>query len=166
MFFVLFCLLKYNLGMCTSFISNMKVDELVSKSSSTPILVKIWSATRKQAYSAGTNEPEIKIQWRINTQKWTGLHLKFTLGGGGYNFLLTYLSHDLTQRHLFEVSGFATHVGSCYDDKVAALRDVAIVRYRLLSANSLQNCVTALFDGQRVCKLWTHWRTEQKNTKQ
>lgn len=40
---------------------------------------------------------------------------------------LTYLSHDLTQRHLLEVSGLAAHVGSCDDDKVAALRDVAIV---------------------------------------
>lgn len=35
----------------------MKVEQLVSKSSSTPILVKIWSATRTEAYSAGTKEP-------------------------------------------------------------------------------------------------------------
>lgn len=41
--------------------------------------------------------------------------------------LLTYLSHDLTQCHLFEVGGFAAHVGSSDDDEVAALRDVAIV---------------------------------------
>lgn len=32
-----------------SFISSIKVEELVSKSSSTPILVKIWSATRNEA---------------------------------------------------------------------------------------------------------------------
>lgn len=38
----------------TSFISNIKVEELVSKSSSTPILVKIWSAMRNEAYAAGT----------------------------------------------------------------------------------------------------------------
>lgn len=40
---------------------------------------------------------------------------------------LTYLSHDLTQRHLFEVGGLSAHVGSSDDDKVAALRDVAVV---------------------------------------
>lgn len=41
----------------TSFISSIKVEELVSKSSSTPILVKIWSAMRNEAYVAGTYEP-------------------------------------------------------------------------------------------------------------
>lgn len=51
--------------------------------------------------------------------------------------LLTYLSHDLTQCHMFEVGGLAAHVGSCDDDKIAALRDVAIVRYRRLSGHSL-----------------------------
>lgn len=76
--------------------------------------------------------------------------------------LLTYLRHDLTQRHLFEVGGFAAHVGSGDDDKVAALRDVAIVRYRLLSSHSLQNGVTTLLDGECVCELWTHWQTQQK----
>lgn len=79
---------------------------------------------------------------------------------------LTYLSHDLTQRHLFEVGGFATHVGSSDDDKVAALGDVAIVRYRLLSSHSLQNGVTTLLDRQCVCELWTHWQTQQKKKQQ
>lgn len=41
--------------------------------------------------------------------------------------LLTYLGHDLTQCHLFEIGGFTTHVGPSDDDKVAALGDVAIV---------------------------------------
>lgn len=79
-------------------------------------------------------------------------------------FLLTYLSHDLTQRHLFEVGGFAAHVGSSDDDKVAALGDEAIVRYRLLSSHSLQNGMTTLLDGQRVCELWTHWQTQQEKS--
>ena len=43
------------------------------------------------------------------------------------DLLPTYLGHDLTQCHLFEVGGFAAHVGPCYDDKVAALGDVAVV---------------------------------------
>ena len=76
----------------------------------------------------------------------------------------TYLSHDLTQRHLFEVGGFAAHVGSGDDDKVAALRDVAIVRHRQLSSHSLQNGVTTLLDGQSVCELWAHWQTQQKKS--
>lgn len=80
--------------------------------------------------------------------------------------LLTYLSHDLTQRHLLEVGGFAAHVGSSDDDKVAALGDVAIVRYGLLSNNPLQNGVTTLLDGQRVCELWAHWQTQQKEKEQ
>lgn len=75
---------------------------------------------------------------------------------------LTYLGHDLTQRHLFEVGGLAAHVGPSDDDKVAALGDVAIVRYRLLSSHSLQNGVTSLLDGQCVCELWAHWQTQQK----
>lgn len=45
----------------------------------------------------------------------------------GFNMMLTYLSHDLTQRHLLEVGGFAAHVGPCYDDKVAALGNVGVV---------------------------------------
>jgi hypothetical protein len=37
--------------------SSMKVDELVSMSSSLPILVKICRVILKDAYSAGTKEP-------------------------------------------------------------------------------------------------------------
>ncbi len=74
---------------------------------------------------------------------------------------LTYLSHDLTQRHLFEVGGFAAHVGSSDDDKVAALGDVAIVGHRLLSSHSLKDGMTTLLDGQCVCELWAHWETQQ-----
>ena len=37
--------------------SNIKVEEFVSRSSSLPIRENIWSATLKEAYSAGTNEP-------------------------------------------------------------------------------------------------------------
>ena len=70
----------------------------------------------------------------------------------------TYLSHDLAQCHLFEVGGLATHIGSSDNDKVAALRDIAIVGHRLLASDVLQNGVTALLDGQRVCELWTNCR--------
>lgn len=80
--------------------------------------------------------------------------------------LLTYLSYDLTQRHLFEVGGFATHIGTGYDDKVAALGDVGIVGHRLLSGHSLQHGVTTLFDGQSVCELRTNWQMQQKKNKQ
>lgn len=79
--------------------------------------------------------------------------------------LLTYLSHDLTQRHLFEVGGFAAHVGSSDDDKVAALGDVAVVRHRLLSNYPLQDGVTTLLDGQCVCELRAHWQTRQEQNK-
>lgn len=79
--------------------------------------------------------------------------------------LLTYLSHDLTKRHLFEVGWLATHIGSSDDDKVVALGNVAIVRYRLLSRDSLQNGMTTLLDGQCVCELWAHWQTQQKRQK-
>ena len=37
--------------------SIMKVEEFVSRSSSLPIREKIWFVMRKEAYSAGTNEP-------------------------------------------------------------------------------------------------------------
>lgn len=37
--------------------SIMNVDEFVSRSSSLPILEKIWLAILNEAYSAGTNEP-------------------------------------------------------------------------------------------------------------
>lgn len=80
------------------------------------------------------------------------------------SLLLTYLGHDLTQSNLFEIGGFPAHVGPSDDDKVAALGDVAIVRYRLLSHQSLQNGVTTLLDGQCVCELWTHWQTQQKRS--
>lgn len=53
----------------TSFISTINVDELVSKSSSTPIRVKIWSATRKEAYSAGTNDPKVIIRAWFQTTR-------------------------------------------------------------------------------------------------
>lgn len=79
--------------------------------------------------------------------------------------LLTYLCHDLTQRHLLEVGGFAAHVGPGDDDEIAALGDVAIVRYRLPSGHSLQYGVTTLLDGQCVCELWTNWQTQQKQKK-
>lgn len=70
----------------------------------------------------------------------------------------TYLSHDLAQRHLFEVGGLAAHVGPSDDDKVAALRDVAVVGHGLLANDALQNGVTTLLDGQCVCELRTHCR--------
>lgn len=50
--------------------------------------------------------------------------------------MLTYLSHNLAQCHLFEVGGFATHVRSSDCDKVAALGDVAVVGHGLLSSYS------------------------------
>lgn len=52
----------------------MKVEELVSKSSSTPILVKIWSATRKEAYSAGTKEPRIIMQGALLRNQVKSMH--------------------------------------------------------------------------------------------
>lgn len=75
--------------------------------------------------------------------------------------LPTYLSHDLTQCHLFEVGGFPTHVGSSDDNKIAAFRDVAVVRHRLLSSHSLQNGMATLLDGQCVCEFWTHLEAEK-----
>ena len=116
---------------------------------------------RTEAYSAGTKEPGIIMQARyseIKSNQCLALWIHVWLKG----LLLTYLSHDLTQRHLFEVGGFAAHVGPGDDDKVAALGDVAIVRHRLLSNHSLQNGMTALLDGQSVCELWAHWQTQQK----
>lgn len=75
---------------------------------------------------------------------------------------LTYLSHDLTQRHLFEVGGLAAHVGPSDDDKVAARRDVAVVSHILVPDHSLQNGVTTVLDGQGVCKLWPHLWAQQR----
>lgn len=70
--------------------------------------------------------------------------------------LLTYLSHDLTQRHLFEVGGFPAHVGPGDDDEVAAFGDVAIVRHRQLASHPLQDRVTTLLDSQGICEIWAH----------
>lgn len=75
---------------------------------------------------------------------------------------LTYLSHDLTQRHLFEVGGLAAHVGPSDDDKVAAPGDVAVVGHVLVPDHSLQNGVTTVLDGQGVCELWPHLRAQQR----
>lgn len=74
---------------------------------------------------------------------------------------LTYLSHDLTQRHLFEVGGLAAHVGSSDDDEVAALGDEAVVGDGLLSDHLLQDGVTTLLDGQRICELGAHWQRKR-----
>lgn len=74
--------------------------------------------------------------------------------------LLTYLGHDLTQRHLFEIRRLPAHVGPRDDDEVAPVGDVAVVGNQLLSTHPLQNGVTTLLDGQRVCELWTHWQTQ------
>lgn len=139
----------------TSFISSIKVEELVSKSSSTPILVKIWSATRNEAYAAGTYEP-----WPTRQESYSQEHTKGAWRKTG--LLLTYLSHDLTQCHLFEVGGFPTHIRPGDDDKVAAFVDVAIVCHRHLSSYSLQDGVTAVLDSQSICEIWTHWQGEQK----
>lgn len=110
---------------------------------------------RNEAYAAGTYEPGAArgLTYTQSTQTrraWrkTGLPL-------------TYLSHDLTQRHLFEVGGFPTHVGPGDDDKVAALVDVAIVWHGQLSSYSLQDGVTAGLDRQSVCEIWTYWQREQ-----
>lgn len=75
---------------------------------------------------------------------------------------LTYLSHDLTQRHLFEVGGFPTHVGPSDDDEIAALGDVGVVRHRHLSSHLLQDRVATLLDSQSICEIWAHWQREQK----
>lgn len=75
---------------------------------------------------------------------------------------LTYLSHDLTQRHLFEVGGLAAHVGPSDDDKVAAPGDVAVVGHVLVPSHSLQDGVTTVLDGQGVCELWPHLWAEQR----
>lgn len=133
----------------TSFISSIKVEELVSKSSSTPILVKIWSAMRNEAYAAGTYEPWAKTQ-EPYMQEHTNRAWRRT------DLPLTYLSHDLTQCHLFEVGGFPTHVGPGDNDKVATFVDVAIVWHRQLSSYSLQDRVTALLDSQSICEIWAH----------
>lgn len=69
---------------------------------------------------------------------------------------LTDLSHYLAQSYLLQVGGFATHVGACEDDEVAALRDVGVIGDRLLSANTLENGVAALLDSKSVSKLRTH----------
>lgn len=76
----------------------------------------------------------------------------------------TYLSHDLAERHLFEVGGLAAHVGSGNDDKVAALRDVAVVGHGLLASDAFQDGVTALFDGQSVRELGTHCKHRVQTT--
>lgn len=78
--------------------------------------------------------------------------------------LPTYLSHDLTQRHLFEVGGLATHVGPCDEDEVASLGDVAAVGDGLLPRDPLQDGVSALLDGQRVSEFGANWKKKQKNS--
>lgn len=75
---------------------------------------------------------------------------------GWTGLLLTYLSHDLTQCHLFEVGGLPAHVGPGDDDEVATFRDVAVVRHRSLASYSLQDGVTTLLDGQSICEIWPH----------
>lgn len=134
----------------------MKVDELVSKSSSTPILVKIWSASRNEAYSAGTQEPGQNNAEAFVAKKEKKKHTWLNDVAQWKLAWLTYLSHDLTQRHLFEVGGLAAHVRSSDDDKVAARGDVAVVGHVLVPNHSLQNGVTTVLDGQGVCKLWPH----------
>lgn len=152
-----FLCLTHTRALHTSFISNMNVDELVSKSSSTPILVKIWSATRNEAYSAGTQQPgqnNTQAFWSNRREK--KKHTQLCVVAHWMMTWLTYLSHDLTQGHLFEVGGLAAHVRSSDDDEVAARGDEAVVGHVLVLNHSLQNGVMTVLDGQSVCELWPH----------
>lgn len=76
--------------------------------------------------------------------------------------LLAYLSHYLAEGHLFEVGGFATHVGARNDDKIASLRNVAVVRDVLLSRNALQNGVATPLYCQRISELRTYYRKSRQ----
>lgn len=71
----------------------------------------------------------------------------------------TYLSHDLAEGHLFEVSGLATHVWACDYNKVASLRDMAVVGNGLLASNALQDWMAALSHCQRIREFRAHWGT-------
>lgn len=70
--------------------------------------------------------------------------------------LCTYLSHYLEEGHLFKIRRLPTHVGACYDHKIASLRDVDVVGDGLCPRNALQDGVATLLYCQCVRELRTH----------
>ncbi len=74
--------------------------------------------------------------------------------------MCTYLSHYLAEGHLFKVGGLATHVGACYDHKIASLRDVDVIGDWLLPRNALQDWVATLLYCQCISEFRTHCRKQ------